>query len=153
MTFDDFQVLPAEQARELLLQVCSAPRWAAEIADGRPYPSRAAALAVATAALGPADLDAGMAGHPRIGDRVPGGHSAGEQSGVGDDVRAALAAGNRAYEERFGHVYLVCAAGRSGAELLAALHERLTNDPATERAVALAELRKITALRLEKVLA
>ncbi len=67
---------------------------------------------------------------------------------AGDDVRAALAAGNAEYERRFGHVYLVCAAGRSAEDLLATLHERLDHDPSTERAVALRELAAINRLRL-----
>ena len=71
---------------------------------------------------------------------------------MGDDVRAALAEGNRAYEERFGHVYLVCATGRSGPELLAVLRSRLRNDPAYERTVVRDELGKINRLRLQRLL-
>ncbi|NUP00085.1 MAG: OHCU decarboxylase, partial [Nonomuraea sp.] len=74
-----------------------------------------------------------------------------EQSGVPDDLRAALAAGNRAYEQRFGHVYLVCATGLSGSELLARLRTRLGNDEETERDVVRDELAKITRLRLGKL--
>ena len=92
-----------------------------------------------------------MDGHPRIGARVTG-QSAAEQSGVADEARAALEAGNAAYEERFGHVFLICATGLSGAQLLAALRGRLGNDEAAERAVAAAELRKITLLRVRKAL-
>ena len=66
--------------------------------------------------------------------------------------RAALAAGNARYEERFGHVFLICASGLSGEQMRAALEERLKNDPATERTVATAELRKITVLRARKAL-
>jgi 2-oxo-4-hydroxy-4-carboxy-5-ureidoimidazoline decarboxylase len=146
-----FNALPDGEARAALTEICAAPRWAAAVADGRPYPDVETLLAAAAAALLPADLDDGLAGHPRIGDRASG-RSAREQSGVGDDVRAALVAGNHAYEERFGHVYLVCASGRTGADLLATLHSRLGNDPETERAVALDELRKINALRLEGLL-
>ncbi|MDT7705937.1 MAG: 2-oxo-4-hydroxy-4-carboxy-5-ureidoimidazoline decarboxylase, partial [Pseudonocardiales bacterium] len=70
---------------------------------------------------------------------------------AGDDVRAALAAGNRAYEERFGHRYLVCASGRSAEDLLGTLHVRLGNDPATERDVALTELAAINRIRLGRL--
>ena len=66
-------------------------------------------------------------------------------------MREALAAGNREYERRFGHIYLVCATGKSADELLATLETRLTNDPATELRVAAAEQAKITRLRLEKL--
>jgi 2-oxo-4-hydroxy-4-carboxy-5-ureidoimidazoline decarboxylase len=71
---------------------------------------------------------------------------------VADDSRAALAAGNAAYEERFGHVFLICATGLSGSQLLAALGQRLKNDETAERVVATAELRKITLLRVRKAL-
>jgi 2-oxo-4-hydroxy-4-carboxy-5-ureidoimidazoline decarboxylase len=67
-------------------------------------------------------------------------------------VLADLAAGNRAYEERFGHIYLVCATGRSAAELLGILRERLRNEPEAERQVVRGELRKINELRLTKLL-
>ena len=68
-----------------------------------------------------------------------------------DQVRAELAAGNQAYEDRFGHIYLVCATGRSARELLAILRGRLGNDPDAERAVVRAELIKINDLRLAKL--
>ncbi len=152
MTLEEFNA--SSSAERELLACCAAPRWAAAVAAGRPYPSVAALLDAADAALRPDDLDPAMAGHPRIGERAQGA-SAREQAAVGsadDAVRAALAAGNRAYEERFGHVYLVCAAGRSAESLLATLHERLGNDPATERATALAELAAINRLRLGRML-
>jgi 2-oxo-4-hydroxy-4-carboxy-5-ureidoimidazoline decarboxylase len=99
-----------------------------------------------------AELDAAMAGHPRIGDRGPelGEQSAREQSGIGNDpaVLAELRYANAAYERRFGHVYLVCASVRGPAEILADLRGRMANDPETEREVAAAELGKINAIRL-----
>lgn len=143
--------MAAGDARAALLTVCSAPRWAAEVAAGRPHGSLEHLQDAAAAALAPGDLDAALAGHPRIGDRSAGGTSRHEQAAVsaaGDEVRAALAAGNAAYEDRFGRVYLVCASGRSPEELLAMLHARLTNDPVTERAVALDELAAINRLRI-----
>ncbi len=121
----------------------------------------AALLSEADAALADVDereVDKALAGHPRIGDRAAATHSAWsrlEQSGVdgtSDETLAALADGNRAYEERFGHVYLVCATGRSADELLAILQSRLHNDPDTERKVVRDELGKINRLRLEKLL-
>jgi 2-oxo-4-hydroxy-4-carboxy-5-ureidoimidazoline decarboxylase len=71
----------------------------------------------------------------------------------GRALRGQLAAANAAYEQRFRHVYLVCATGRSAAELLAICRSRLGNDPATERRVVLGELAKINQLRLRKLLA
>lgn len=144
-----FNALPRRDAEAALLACCTAPAWAARVADARPFHSVTDLLAAADAALTPADLDAALAGHPRIGDRGARGRSAMEQRGVGDHVLAALAAANAAYEERFGHVYLVCAAGRSGDDLLADLRARLRHDPATERRTALRELAAINRLRLE----
>lgn len=78
-----------------------------------------------------------------------------EQSGVdaaGQAVLDGLAEGNRAYEERFGHVYLVCATGMTAEEMLDRLRERLRNDESTERGVVRTELARITRLRLAKLL-
>ncbi len=149
-----------DAAVQALLACCSSPAWAQRVAAGRPY---AFAVRVfdaadrALAALTEADLDQALAGHPRIGDRPTAAHSPAstrEQSGLaGADagVLAALADGNREYEARFGHVYLVCASGRSAAELLGLLRQRLRNDPVTEGAVMRAELGKINRLRLERL--
>src|SRR5207245_6786264 len=99
------------------------------------------------------DLEAAMAGHPRIGERRLSGGSAREQAGVGEDagMLAALADGNAAYEQRFGHVFLICAAGRGPAEILAELNRRMAHDPAAERDVAAAEIGKINELRLRQL--
>ncbi len=154
-----FNALPAEQARDALLARCSSRAWAERVDAGRPYASTAqlyAAADEAVAAMAEEDLDEALAGHPRIGERPASGHSASsagwsarEQSGVtGSDE---LAAANREYEERFGHVYLVCATGRTGPELLEILRQRLRNDPATERRVVREELGKINKIRLQRL--
>ena len=151
MTLAELNALPAPACENALRAVCTAPRWAAMVAAGRPYTSVDALQAAAAAALTDADLEPALAGHPRIGDRDASGVSGHEQAAVasaGADVHTALAAGNAAYEERFGHVYLVCASGRSADDLLATLHSRLANDPSTERAVALRELAAINRLRI-----
>ncbi|TQM45948.1 2-oxo-4-hydroxy-4-carboxy-5-ureidoimidazoline decarboxylase [Pseudonocardia cypriaca] len=156
MTLDEWNALDAAAAERELRQVCAVPRWAREVAASRPHPDVASLQAMAEVTLTDADLDEAMAGHPRIGDRNAGGASAREQCGVaGADaaVLAALADANRAYEQRFGHVYLVCATGRSAQELLDILRARLGNDPATERAVALAELAAINRLRIARMFA
>jgi 2-oxo-4-hydroxy-4-carboxy-5-ureidoimidazoline decarboxylase len=160
-----FNGLPAGAARERLLGCCSSGRWAGEVAGGRPYTSVGEILArsdQAVAGLTQADLDQALAGHPRIGQRAkpaagPGAAdwSRQEQAGIQRADRAtvdALAAGNQAYERRFGHIYLVCATGRSGAELLALLRERLGHAPGTEREVVRRELAKINQIRLRKLL-
>ena len=152
-----------EDLRRDLLACCDVPRWADEVLGGRPYEDVESLYAVADAAarrLTVAEVDRALAAHPRIGERAPStssgaGWSREEQSGVGPDdgTRAALVEGNRAYEERFGRVFLICAAGLSGESILAELRRRLGNDPATEAAVVADELRKIALLRLRKAVA
>ena len=152
-----FNALPNQQARELLLDCCRAGHWAGAVADGRPYGSMEELLARAQAQLTGEDVVEALAGHPRIGEAPAAGQSSrsgSEQAAVDTadgTVRAELAAGNRGYEERFGHIYLVCASGRSAQELLGILQDRLRNDPGTERQVVRAELAKINDLRLTKL--
>lgn len=156
-----FNALPGVRAREQLLACCAAPGWAAAMLAARPYagvPGAQAASDAAVAAMTDADLDAALAGHPRIGARPAPAHpgwSATEQAGAlasGEDTLAALARGNAVYEQRFGHIYLVCASGRSGAELLTLLRSRLGNDPQVERQVVRTELAAINRLRLARLL-
>lgn len=100
-------------------------------------------------------MDLALDGHPRIGDRPDNPSSQREQAAVqsaGSDVLTILAERNREYEARFGHVYLVCATGRSAKDLLAILEERLGNDPETERRVLRVELAKINRIRLRRML-
>jgi 2-oxo-4-hydroxy-4-carboxy-5-ureidoimidazoline decarboxylase len=149
----EFNALPKAEAEAALLSCCGSRAFARTVAAGRPYASfdsLAAAIEAEFAALSWSDVLEAMAEHPRIGDRV-GGQSAAEQAGVRDASRAALIAGNVEYEERFGHVFLICATGLSGEEMLAALRERLKNDPQAERSVARRELLSITALRARKL--
>ncbi|MEV0298044.1 2-oxo-4-hydroxy-4-carboxy-5-ureidoimidazoline decarboxylase [Nocardia sp. NPDC050710] len=154
----DFNALPDEAAMRALLACCSSSTFARSVLADRPYASAADLLAAADAALAAlpeSEIDAALAGHPRIGGRPDTAASAREQAGVaaaGDAVRVALAEGNLAYEERFGHIYLVCASGRSGAELLDLLRTRLGNDPETERRVMRTELGKINRIRLRRLL-
>jgi 2-oxo-4-hydroxy-4-carboxy-5-ureidoimidazoline decarboxylase len=155
VTLASFNAAPEQEALAAMLACCASRRFAAAMAAGRPYPSLAAAeLAVEAAfeSLTWSDVLEAMEGHPRIGARASG-QSAAEQSGVADDSRAALAAGNAAYEDRFGHVFLICATGFSGPQVLAALDQRLKNDDMAERLVATTELRMITLLRVRKALA
>jgi 2-oxo-4-hydroxy-4-carboxy-5-ureidoimidazoline decarboxylase len=158
-TLAAFNAAPAGAAERDVLACCASGSFAKMIADGRPYRDPAAlqdAVTAAFKALSWDDILESMNAHPRIGDRVPsGGWSAAEQSGAAsasDGVRQALADGNLAYEQRFGHVFLICASGLSGPDVLAQLQARLGNDPEAERAVVREELLKITWLRLTKLL-
>jgi 2-oxo-4-hydroxy-4-carboxy-5-ureidoimidazoline decarboxylase len=144
-----------ETTREVLLGCLAVPRWADDVLAGQPYAGRDALLAAADRAareLTDEELDQALSGHPRIGERG-GAQSQQEQSGVDPgqvDIAARLAAGNAAYEERFGRVFLIRAAGRDGAEILAELDRRLRNDDATEREETVDNLRQIALLRLER---
>ncbi|MGW5648828.1 2-oxo-4-hydroxy-4-carboxy-5-ureidoimidazoline decarboxylase [Saccharopolyspora sp. NPDC003752] len=160
---DRLNGLPRAELVQRLLACLDIPRWAADIADRRPFADVDAVYQAADAAapeLTPEEIDGALAAHPRIGERVTGEDtsakfSRNEQSGVdgGDaELARALREGNEAYEQRFGHVYLVCAAGRSGAELLEILHSRLDNEPGAELRIVADELRKIARLRLAKVI-
>ncbi|TDD24675.1 2-oxo-4-hydroxy-4-carboxy-5-ureidoimidazoline decarboxylase [Kribbella turkmenica] len=163
MDLQEFNSAPDERLRPLLAACCDVPRWADGVLAGRPYADAAALTATADKGLrelDTADVDRALAAHPRIGDRAAGASteaawSRNEQSGVGDDpgVRAALAAGNRQYEERFGRVFLICATGLSAQQMLSSLRERLTHDETAEASVVHEELRKIALLRLAKVVA
>jgi 2-oxo-4-hydroxy-4-carboxy-5-ureidoimidazoline decarboxylase len=152
--------LPEEEAVGVLLGCCGAAGWARRVAAGRPYPTPDALVEAGNTAWdqrGPGELDAAMAGHPRIGERAVSlaGWSRQEQSGVGSDpaALAALAEANAQYERRFGHVFLICADGRGPGEILAELRRRMRCDPAAESELAAAEIRKINALRLRKLAA
>jgi OHCU decarboxylase len=155
-----FNRLPPDEAERHLLGCCGSHAWAAAVAATRPYadfPALVTASEVVWGRLEPSDWLEAFAAHPRLGES--GGHapdsSQKEQSrimGAGDETLAALAAENRRYEARFGHVFLISAAGRSAEEVLATLRQRIRNDPATEVKVAADEQRKITRLRLERML-
>jgi 2-oxo-4-hydroxy-4-carboxy-5-ureidoimidazoline decarboxylase len=159
-----FNSLPEDQLADDLTAVLAAPAYGERLLAGRPYAGRdeiAAAGDAAAASLGWADVATALAAHPRIGERKAGdgtdaAWSRREQSTAAetadDETRRALAAVNGAYEERFGHVFLIFATGRSQAEILAAARERLANDDETERAVVTGELRRIARLRLERLL-
>lgn len=167
MTLAELNAAAREAAEASFLACCGSPRWAREMAACRPFASQEALFRVADEAwwaLDERDWLHAFAAHPRIGERkaapaqgaVAAAWSRQEQAGVAmddDAVKAALAEGNRAYEERFGRVYIVCATGKSAEEMLAILRGRLANDPAAELRASAAEQAKITRIRLEKLLA
>jgi len=155
-----FNDLPDDQAVDELLAVCHSRRWATRVAAHRPFPDLAALQRTADevwTALEPGDWLEAFVAHPRIGERGGGSAdwSSKEQAGVGaagQDVQAAIASGNAAYEQRFSHVFLISAEGRGAEEILANLRARLGNDPDTELRVAADEHRRINRLRLERLL-
>lgn len=158
MSLSELNSAPDNQALLAELAACCAARsWGAALLAGRPFADHDelfAASDAATAELTDVGLAEALAAHPRIGERVTESWSRQEQSGMASasaDLRAELADANAAYEHRFGQVYLVCATGKSAEELLAICRSRLGNDPAGERRVVLAELAKISRLRLAKL--
>lgn len=158
-----FNELDRAAARSALRPCVDIDRWIDAVVDGRPYSSVQDAVRAGQVAAEPwteSEVDGALAHHPRIGDRAKGPDleatlSRSEQSGVDStdaQVQAALLAGNRAYEERFGRVFLIRAAGRSSGEILDALNARLLHSPDEEIAVVAQQLREIAVLRLEGVL-
>ena len=154
----EFNRLSPEVADQLLRPCLDIDRWISALVDHRPYGSVDELMQTARTAADPfteEEVEAALAHHPRIGQRAEGGSaeaalSRSEQAGltVDEDVQRRLREGNEAYEERFGRVFLIRAAGRSAEEILAALESRLTNDEETERAIVADQLRQIALLRL-----
>jgi OHCU decarboxylase len=154
--------LPPAEAEAAFLACCGSQVWARHMTDGRPYADTAELLETADRiwwSLEPADWQEAFAAHPRIGERKVMGEgrfhrwSEQEQAGAASSeaaVLAELAEANRIYDERFGHIFIVCATGKSAGEMLGLLRSRLDNDPDTELCVAAEEQRKITRLRLLK---
>lgn len=147
-----------DRAREMLLSCCGSTAWVDAMLAQRPFVRPGRLLGAADACwtdVGPDDVLEALAAHPRIGERSASRWSTREQADAQAGEQAILdriAEGNRLYEERFGHVFLIRAAGRSAEEILDALEERLDHPHQAEIAVAAEEQRQITALRLQALL-
>ena len=162
---EGFDALPEHEAAVVLETCCGSTAWVQGMTVRRPFGTLSVLLDAADElwwSLLPDDWREAFDHHPRIGEQATivaqsvqaRGWSADEQRGAtsaSDDVRRALAEGNREYEHRFGHIYLVSAAGKSAEEMLALQRARMMNDAATELRVAAGEQAKITRLRLEKM--
>ncbi len=141
-----------------LRNCCGSSKWAEAMTKARPFTDWDELTANADriwAKASPDDWMEAFRAHPRIGEKKADARwTSDEQSGTRTasiETMKALAEGNRSYEEKFGHIYLVCATGRSAADMLENLRERMKNDPATEVRTAAEEQRRITRLRLEKL--
>jgi allantoicase len=162
-----FNRLSAAEARKALFNCCGSKKWVEQMIARRPFSSEADLLDASDkmwAGLESRERLAAFRHHPAIGGTRAKGKqsetarrwSAGEQSAAqkaSADTLAALAAANRAYHAKFGHVFLICASGKSSEEILKNLEERISNEPEVELRNAAEEQRKITRLRLEKILA
>jgi 2-oxo-4-hydroxy-4-carboxy-5-ureidoimidazoline decarboxylase len=156
--------LSEEEATRLFHTVCGSKRWTARMVSARPFATDSELFAAAERewfALDEADWLEAFSHHPRIGERnlsqqrfaATAAQSSREQSGMDaatDAQRDEFAKGNEEYQRRFGHVFLICATGKSAAEMLDALRARLGNTPEVELKGAAAEQAKIIRLRLEK---
>jgi allantoicase len=165
-SLDRFNRLPRQRALKALLDCCGSKKWAQQMAGHRPFAGESELFEAADetwSALAREDWLEAFQHHPPIGETrarakqsvVASRWSAKEQSSAqkaAPEVLEALAAQNRAYAEKFGYVFLICATGKSSEEVLNALRQRLPNDPDTELPAAAEEQRKITRLRLEKLL-
>jgi allantoicase len=159
--------LSQAQARKTLLDCCGSQAWVEQMLKRMPFPDRACVLDTADktwAGLGPADWLEAFQHHPAIGTKraektqsaTAKRWSKGEQSvaqTAAPQMLTALARANQEYGARFGHVFLICATEKTSQEILATLKQRLSNDSDVELRIAAEEQRKITRLRLEKLLA
>lgn len=166
MTLTSLNNLPAATRAGALATCCGAPAWVGALNQRFPFATAAALLAAAEEVwhgLAEADWRAAFAHHPKIGDvnslkekfASTAAWAAGEQGAVrqaSDATLGALAAGNAAYEAKFGYIFIVCATGKSADAMLVLLRARLPNAPAAEIQIAMSEQAKITRLRLEKLL-
>ena len=158
--------LPAAEAAKELLQCCGSTRWARQMVDARPYTSLESLIATANQiwwSLDRNDWLEAFRSHPKIGEKKSADAvssqarqwSGQEQSGVttaSQETIDSLATLNRAYEEKFGFIFIICATGKTSGEMLSALRQRLGHEAVDELPIAAAEQSKITALRLNKLL-
>jgi OHCU decarboxylase len=169
MRLDDLNAMDAEAAERELHRCCGSSRWARQMTAARPFAALDATVRAADAtwsALDRADWLEAFAAHPKIGagpaEGSGGSGAAGtarwaaeeqaEVSAAADVTRLQLARANRDYEARFGYIFIVCATGKSAGAMLDLLERRLRNDPDSEIQIAAEEQRKITRLRLAKLL-
>ena len=155
--------LPVDEAEQEILACCGSRAWAQRLAARRPLAEETSLLAAADETwrgLGAADWLEAFRSHPRIGetraDQSSHGRSAAwsaeeqRKAGGGDVVKIALAEANREYEQRFNRIFIVCASGKSGPEILEILRRRLQSDPGTELREAAEQQRQIMHLRIKR---
>ena len=150
-----FNALEESAARAALQEACASTAWGRHLLAKRPYATAEdlyTASDLATAGLRADDLAEAMAGHPPIGRPEPGDPtSAREQrgmAGASEELKAEMLELNLAYQERFGHVFLICATGLTGEQMRDAVRERIGNTPEREREIVRTELGKINRIRL-----
>jgi OHCU decarboxylase len=163
---EQLNLLPSREAEDELLKCCGSKEWARRVTAQGPFESVDDLIAQADRiwwALEPADWREAFHSHPKIGGKKAAAKIAArsqrwsedEQSGISNSAQQtldALAELNRAYEEKFGYIFIVCASGKSSEEMLAILRQRLENNPNEELLIAAGEQARITQLRLRKLI-
>jgi 2-oxo-4-hydroxy-4-carboxy-5-ureidoimidazoline decarboxylase len=150
-----FNALEERAALAALHEACASSAWGSALLARRPYATADdlfAASDAAMAELTTADLEEAMAGHPPIGRPKPGDPTSSREqrgmAGASEELKAQMLELNLAYQEKFGHVFLICATGRTGEQMRDAVKERIGNSPEQEREIVRAELGKINRIRL-----
>jgi OHCU decarboxylase len=165
LSVKSFNQIVREAAAEALMKCCGSRRWAAQLADARPFQNVDELISRAESiwqSLTPADWLEAFSHHPKIGEKKAEQSqteqerkwSEQEQSAVSttpEELLEELERLNRAYEDRFGYIFIVCATGKSTHEMIDLLRARSENGPETELSIAAAEQQKITELRLRKL--
>ena len=163
---DSLNSLGPEETRAEFLKCCGSARWAERMVEARPFGDINSMLETADAIwweLNAEDWLEAFDHHPKIGEKRGASVQSPEAARWSEQEQAAartaaqetlseLSALNRAYEERFGFIFIVCATGKTTEEMLALLKERLPNDPDAELRIAAEEQRRITHLRLRRLL-
>lgn len=166
MTLDDLNLLPRTEAAIRFSRCCGSSQWAKTMALKRPYFDQDELLKAADSVwqrLSSDDWREAFSCHPKIGDlnslreqfASTTSWAEGEQAGAGnasEETLESLAKGNAEYEKKFGYIFIVCATGKTADEMLTLLRQRLSNDSTSELHIAAEEQRKITRLRLQKLL-
>jgi OHCU decarboxylase len=166
LKLDEFNALPPEAAQAELMKCCGSRNWAQAMADARPFGDIEGLLSTADRiwwSLKAADWLEAFSHHPQIGEKKGARAQAAEASrwseeeqsgtrGAEVETKEALASANRVYLRKFGYIFIVCATGKNSDEMLSLCEERLSNDAQTELRIAAGEQRRITQLRLRKLL-
>ncbi|MFF1679232.1 2-oxo-4-hydroxy-4-carboxy-5-ureidoimidazoline decarboxylase [Streptomyces sp. NPDC058256] len=150
-----FNALEEHAATAALHEACASSAWGRGLLARRAFESLADLLAASDAVMAElttADLAEAMAGHPPIGRPKPGDPTSSREqrgmAGASEELKEEMLELNLAYQERFGHVFLICATGRTGEQMRDAVKERIGNSPEQEREIVRAELGKINRIRL-----
>ncbi|MFE5888034.1 2-oxo-4-hydroxy-4-carboxy-5-ureidoimidazoline decarboxylase [Streptomyces sp. NPDC056462] len=153
-----FNALEEHAAHAALHEACASTAWANRLLGARPYATADdlyAASDAAMAELSAQDLAEAMAGHPPIGRPKPGDPTSSREqrgmAGASEELKAEMLELNLAYQEKFGHVFLICATGRTGEQMCDAVKERIGNSPEQEREIVRTELGKINRIRLARL--